>query len=90
MDTSLKSSEMMDVNIRIPKVDFKRMKGIAKAMGWDIYRTETHTSAEIKAAQEAYVRETLTRALKELEETDTKNGNQQTLDEFLNEFATNS
>ena len=35
MDTSLKSSEMMDVNIRIPKVDFKRMKGIAKAMGWD-------------------------------------------------------
>ena len=47
-------------------------------------------SAEIKTAQEAYVRETLTRALKELEETETKDGNQQTLDEFLNEFATNS
>ncbi|MBQ3875130.1 MAG: hypothetical protein II728_07080 [Bacteroidaceae bacterium] len=47
-------------------------------------------SAEIKAAQEAYVRETLTRALKELKETEKKNGNQQTLDEFLNEFATNS
>ncbi len=47
-------------------------------------------SAEIKAAQEAYIRETLTRALKELEETETKNGNQQTPEEFLNEFATNS
>lgn len=47
-------------------------------------------SAEIKTTQEAYVRETLTRALKELEETGTKNGNQQTLDEFLNEFASNS
>lgn len=43
-------------------------------------------SAEIKTVQEAYVRETLTRALKEQEKTDTKNGNQQTLDEFLNEL----
>lgn len=86
METTLNSSEMMDINIRIPKVDFKRMKGIAKAMGWDIFQTETHTSAEIKAAQEAYVQETLARAFQEMNVVENNGANLQSLDEFLKDL----
>lgn len=82
---AINPSDMVDVNIRIPKVDLKRMKGIAKAMGWSIFQTEQHTASEIREAQEAYVRETLKRAYEELPEISMR-VKEETLDDFLNEL----
>lgn len=31
--------------INIPKVDFKRLKGIAKAMGWEVEKNEYYESS---------------------------------------------
>ena len=39
--------EMMDFTISIPKVDLKRFKGLAKAMGWVFEKKEP----EIKAVE---------------------------------------
>ena len=35
--------EMLDFTISIPKVDLKRFKGLAKAMGWDFAKKEPNT-----------------------------------------------
>lgn len=42
--------------INIPKVDFKRLKGIAKAMGWEVEKNEYYESSafykDIEMAEE--------------------------------------
>ena len=47
MATMTANPEMMDFTIRIPKVDLKRFKGLAKAMGWVFEKKEP----EIKAVE---------------------------------------
>lgn len=86
MAVAVAQTSMINVALRIPSVDFKRMKGIAKAMGWDIFQTKTQTAADVKAAQEAYVKETLSVALQELKDPRLLDANPETLDDFLNEL----
>lgn len=40
MATMTANPEMMDFTISIPKVDLKRFKGLAKAMGWVFEKKE--------------------------------------------------
>lgn len=47
MATITVQPQMESMTIRFPKVDMKRLKGIAKAMGWVIEKEEKHTLDEL-------------------------------------------
>ena len=46
MATMTAQPETMDFTISIPKVDLKRFKGLAKAMGWVFEKTEVIDETE--------------------------------------------
>ncbi|MBQ0023505.1 MAG: hypothetical protein KBT29_09745 [Prevotellaceae bacterium] len=39
--------QMLDITISIPKVDFKRLKGLIKVMGWEFRKAEEPARAEL-------------------------------------------
>lgn len=43
MATTIAQPQMQSWTINIPKVDLKRLKGIAKAMGWTLEKPEPKT-----------------------------------------------
>lgn len=45
--TTLQSQAMGTLLIDFPKVDLKRLKGIAKAMGWNVRKVEPTTLGEL-------------------------------------------
>lgn len=49
MATSTISSQIETLTISVPKVDLKRLKGIVKAMGWKIEKTDYYNSPQFIA-----------------------------------------
>lgn len=47
MATTVAQSQIQSWTINIPKVDLKRLKGIAKAMGWTLEKPEPKTLGDL-------------------------------------------